>query len=310
MNIDKIRKESLFDLSDDEVRAIVKKQQIKNVKKRLMGGKWEIDEYENNYKQIGGDNIPELVGYSLSSVWKDITHQKSEFFAYIIKLPEKKVNNGKMSLRYSRTCLQEVERVIKTYMRSGDFFLENCCGWSTFGAMAAYYGYNGIGVDIWDTALEKSKEQFNAISKLPGVGKLEILKMDGMNLQFDDNTFDYIYCNPPFMDSEKYSGEENDIMDRDFNMFISKIDRLMSENYRVCKPNSLCSITINDYRKDGYLFPMQKEIIESGYRSGFKLWDFAIAELVKGRNLIMRKDHYLKKRTAKQHEYVITFIKP
>jgi hypothetical protein len=308
MTLEEYKKSMLFEPTDEQIKAFLANQNDK--KEDLKGGKWDISVYENDTRKKGGDGIPELVGYNLSSVWKDITHQKSEFFPFTIKLPEKNVNNGKMSLRYSRTCLQEIERVIKTYMREGDYFLENCCGWSTFGSMAAYFGYSGKGVDIWDLALEKSREQYEAIKLIPNIGNLEIIEMDGMNLDFKDNSFDYVYCNPPFMDSEKYSGKSNDIVDKNFNKFILKIDKLMSENYRVCKPECLCTITINDYRKDGYLLPIQKEIIESGYRVGFKLWDFVIAELVKGRNLIMRKDHYAKKRTAKQHEYIITFIKP
>ena len=308
MTLDEYKASMLFEPTDEQIKSFLASQ--KDKKEDLKGGKWDIDAYENDTRKKGGDGIPEMTGYNLSSVWKDITHQKSEFYPFTIKLPEKNENNGRMSLRYSRTCLQEIERVIKTYMREGDYFLENCCGWSTFGTMAAYFGYSGKGVDIWDKALQKSKEQYKAIEMIPNIGKLDIIEMDGMNLSFDDNSFDYVYCNPPFMDSEKYSGKSNDIMDRDFNLFISKFDKLMCENYRVCRPECLCTITINDYRKDGYLLPIQKEVIESGYRAGFKLWDFAIAELVTGRNLIMRKDHYAKRRTAKQHEYVITFIKP
>ena len=194
-------------------------------------------------------------------------------------------------------------------MRTGDYFLENCCGWSTFGARAAVYGYNGGGGEIWDVAINKSKEQLDEIKKLPGVGTLDIVEMDSINLTFDDNTFDFIYCNPPFMDSEKYSGNVNDIADSDFTSFISKVDRLMYNNFRVAKHNALCVITINDCRKNGELIPMQKFIIEAGLKYGFILWDFAIGELVKGRNLILRKREYELRRTAKQHEYIITFKK-
>lgn len=308
MDLDKFKKSRLFEPTDEEIKIFISKAKKAQKKKELQGGKWDINNYEKDTRKSEGDGIPELVGYNLSSVWKDITHQKSEFYPYTVKLPE--TGKKSMSIRYSRTCLQEIERVIKTYMRKGDFFLENCCGWSTFGTMAAYFGYSGVGVDIWDVALEKSKEQYESIKDVPNIGKLKISQMDAMNLNFDDNSFDYVYCNPPFMDSENYSGKKNDIADNNFNNFISKFDLLMKENYRVCKSGGLCTITINDFRRDGYLVSLQKEVIESGYRVGFKLWDFAIAELVKGRNLILRKREYNLRRTAKQHEYVITFKKP
>lgn len=307
MDVESYKKSLLFKPTDKEIDNYLKKNI--NRKKKVEKGRWDINNYENNTLKLGGDGIPELVGYNLSSVWKDITHQKSEFYKLSIKLPEKKENNGRMSLRYSRTNLQEIERIIKTYMRNGDYFLENCCGWSTFGAMAAYYGYSGKGVDIWDVALSKSVEQYNEIANFPNIGKLEIMEMDGMNLKFHDNSFDFIYCNPPFMDSEKYSCKDNDVMDKDINKFLNKLRCIISENYRVLKNDCLCVITINDYRKDSFLIPMQKHVIDIAFDVGFKLWDFVIAEYVSGRNLIMRKDHYKVKRTAKQHEYVIVFKK-
>lgn len=307
MDIDSFKRSLLFEPTDKEIDRFIKKSI--DIKKKLAKGRWDINNYENNTLKDGGDGIPELVGYNLSSVWKDITHQKSEFYKLSIKLPEKNTNNGRMSLRYSRTNLQEIERVIKTYMRKGDYFLENCCGWSTFGAMAAYYGYNGIGVDIWDVALNKSIEQYNEIKDIPNIGKLDIIEMDGMDLKFNDDSFDFVYCNPPFMDSEKYSCKYNDVMDKDINKFLAKLKKIISENHRVLKNDCLCVITINDYRKDSFLIPMQKHVIDIGLEVGFKLWDFVIAELVSGRNLIMRKDHYKVRRTAKQHEYVIVFKK-
>ena len=310
MNLDEFRKSLLFEPSPDQEKKFLSEKLKAKKKDELRGGKWQVGAYDNDTRKDGGDGIPELVGYNLSSVWKDITHQKSCFYPFAIKLPEaKKSGNGNMSVIYSRTCLQEIERVIKTYMREGDFFLENCCGWSTFGTMAAFNGYSGIGVDIWPLALEKSKEQFERIKEIKGVGNLDLLQMDAMNLKFNNNSFDYVYCNPPFMDSEKYSGLENDIADSDICKFMTKFDSLMKENFRVLKIGGLCTITINDVRKDGFLLPLQKEVIESAYRAGFRLWDFAIAELVKGRNLILRKREYALKRTAKQHEYVITFKK-
>jgi len=310
MNLEEYKASMFFVPTDAQIKVFLSKQLQKDKKKEMKDGKWHIADYDNNTRKEGGDGIPELVGYNLSSVWKDISSPKCEFYPFAVKLPEThKQGNGSMSVRYSRTCLQEIERVIKTYMRKGDFFLENCCGWSTFGTMAAYYGYNGVGVDIWDLALDISKKQIEKIKLIPGKGDLKLMKMNGLALQFNDNKFDYVYCNPPFMDAEKYSGLKEDIADKNINNFEFKIKTLMEENYRVLKENGLCTITINDKREKGFLIPMQMIVINAGLNVGFKLWDFAIGELVKGRNLILRKREYNLRRTAKQHEYIITFKK-
>ena len=53
--------------------------------------------------------------------------------------------------------------------------------------------------------------------------------MDGMNLGFKDGTFDFVYCNPPFMDAEKYSGADNDVADKNAEAFAGKFVALMQE---------------------------------------------------------------------------------
>jgi len=265
------------------------------------------------YDEDAGDGIPELTGYNLGSFWKDIKNENSEIHQYWIDLPENPGslrNEGKNITpwsKYSRTNLEEIRRVIKTYMRQGDFFLENCCGWSTFSCSAAYHGYSGIGVDIWDVALDHSRRQYSAIPDPKG--KYDLKACDGMALSFQDQTFDFVYCNPPFMDTEKYSGSMNDICDSDFDSFATKFIRLMSENFRVLKDDCLCVITINDKREKGYLVPLQKYVIEWAEKVGFKLWDFALGEVI-SQGLRFRKKNYELRRTVKCHEYIIVFKRP
>lgn len=253
-----------------------------------------------------GDNINELTGYNLSSFWKDIKNSNASAYEYQIELPQQNISKNLVRQKYSRTNLEEIERIIRTYMRKGDFFLENCCGWSTFGSSAKHWGYSGIGVDIWDVAINHSVKQIKNI-KNPNAD-VEIKEMDAMKLTFNDNKFDYVYCNPPFMDQEKYSGKENDIAEKDFNKFSNKFINLMNENYRVLKPGGLCTITINDKREKSYLIPIQKYVIEWSEKARFKLWDFVIAEVI-SQKMRLRKKDYERKRTVKCHEYIITFKK-
>jgi len=260
---------------------------------------------EKTNEVLLGDGIKELTGYSLSSFWKDISNENVPINEFIEELPIQGIKGNLVRQKYSKTNLEEITRIVKTYMRKGDYFLENCCGWSTFGTTAKFYGYSGIGVDIWDVAI---KHSINQIKKIKNNSKLEILNMDGLNLSFNDNKFDYVYCNPPFMDMEKYSGLKNDIADKDFNSFGNKFKKLMSENYRVLKNNCLCTITINDKRDKSFLIPIQKYVIEWGLNSGFKLWDFVVAEVLSQKIRLRKKDYNIK-RTVKCHEYVITFKK-
>lgn len=276
---------------------------------------WGFEESELNFnigwnppkseEALKGDGIIELTGYNLASFWKDIKNENADVYPYQIDLPFQNIKNNMVRQKYSRTNLEEIERIIRTYMRKGDYFLENCCGWSTFGSSAKHWGYSGIGIDIWDTAIKHSKKQ---IAQIKNASKVNIIEMNGMHLKFEDNKFDYIYCNPPFMNAEKYSKAKNDIADNDFGKFSEKFIKLMSENYRVLKKDCLCTITINDKREESYLISMQKYVIEWSEKAGFKLWDFVIAEVLSQKIRLRKKDYELK-RTVKCHEYIITFKK-
>lgn len=302
-------RECLFPLTEAQFRKITLEAYAKEVKK---DSEWRL---KIDKKDKYGDGVPALVGYDLSSVWSRIRHQQCEFYNHVIDLPkippEKSLSGGMYNegMKYSRTNLEEIRRIIKTYMREGDYFLENTCGWSTFGCMAAYYGYDGIGCDIWDTAIEFSKRQYDAISHLADTGKYKVIDADGMNLPFKDNTFDYIYCNPPFMDIELYSGKSNDIADKNEDLFLTKLKNLIIENYRVLKPKNMCTMTISDHRKKGRLIPLQSHLIQISLECGFSLHDIAISESSRGKSMIMRKVSFEKRRCAKTHEYVITFQK-
>jgi len=256
-----------------------------------------------------GDGINELVGYGLQSFWKDISNENSEFNEYMIPLPKQNKGADMVRQKHSRTNLEEIRRIILTYMREGDYFLENCCGWSTFACSAVLHGFNGVGVDIWDVAVKHGRKQYSKLKHVEGLGKYTIKQADAMQLPFEDNSFDFVYCNPPFMDEEKYSGLDNDIATKDKDDFANKFTELMRENFRVLKPDNLCIITINDKREKGYLEPLQAKVIEWGYKAGFKLHDFVVAEVL-SQKIRLRKKDYQRRRTVKCHEYIIVFRKP
>jgi len=270
-----------------------------NVKFGKSGNDWNF-----NYKDLpqNGDQLEEKLGFAPHSMWYSYPREVEGISDNLIALPECNNRNPHKD-KYSRTSVEEIRRIILTYMREGDYFLENCCGWSTFGAIAALHGFSGIGVDIWDVALEYSKKQIMHVN-----GDVEIIEADGMNLPFEDNKFDYVYCNPPFMDVELYSGKENDISGKNEIDFINNFDKLMFENYRVVKKGKFCTITISDTRKNKKLKSLLNIVLNSSFKAKFELHDLVIVEVFGVANMY-RKKAFENKRMPKNHEYVITFIK-
>ena len=142
-----------------------------------------------------------------------------------------------------------------------------------------------------------------------GEGVVEIKRGDALNLEFQDNTFDIIYCNPPFFNLEGYKKSEEDLsVNKSYGEWLEKMKVLSSELYRVLKNNKLAVLTMADFRIGGYLVDASNDWISICKGAGFKLWDFVVCE-VRSMNLAQRKKAIAKKRTVKCHEYVIVFKK-
>ena len=90
-------------------------------------------------------------GYDLTSVWPRDGDEATKAYEYIDPIPRQPGETDEaFRRRYSRSPALEMERIVRSYMRPGDVFLESCAGWFTFSLTAALWGYKGEGVDIWD----------------------------------------------------------------------------------------------------------------------------------------------------------------
>ena len=259
------------------------------------------------------DNIEELVGYNLSSFWKDKTTDGGSAFPYMLKLPQRgKLGSGKSSwmstgLNYSRTNSEETERIVRTYMRQGDLFYEMCSGWVTFSSTAKYWGFSGKASDIWDTALAFDKKQ---IDKMPGAGKVEIVEADCRATGEPDNTYDFVHSNPPFFSLEEYSDNKSDLSGLgSYDKWLLAMVDMAKEAERILKPGGLANFVLNDYRDKSYLVNMHADFMTAILKgTNLKMWDMVVSEVI-SQSLMFRKKSYEARRTVKCHEYIMTFKK-
>jgi ubiquinone/menaquinone biosynthesis C-methylase UbiE len=251
----------------------------------------------------------ETAGYDLGSVWPRSGDSETRVFSHLVPLPRNR-NESIRSVRanYSRSPAGEMERIVQTYMREGDYFLEVCAGWWTFSTAAAVWGYSGVGIDIWDTSIDFGREQ---LAKLPqGSGHIRIVEGDARAMPFQDGEFDFIYCNPPFFDLEKYSGDERDMSQNPtVDAWLADSETMMREMARVAKPGSLIVTVMADYREKGILIPLHSYWMDAAARAGLILHDLAVQHLL-SQQLRFWRHAYNAKRTAKAHEYVIVFQVP
>ena len=193
-------------------------------------------------------------------------------------------------------------------MRPGDHFLEVCAGWWTFSATAAMWGYTGDGCDIWDVSLGFGRRQMAALPyEAASIGNHY---GDARDLPFENDSYDFLYCNPPFFQLERYSESEKDLgASPTIDVWLEKSGDMMAEMARVARPGALIATVMADYRDDGNMVPLSARWMMEGMKRGLILHDVVVARLL-SQQVRMWRQAYEQKRTAKTHEYIIVFKKP
>ena len=256
-----------------------------------------------------GESARDLVGYDLGSVWMRKGSAETRIAPYLLPLPlnPKKKAVGAKAANYSRSPAQEMEWIVRTYMRPGDTFLEVCAGWFTFSSTAAVWGYSGEGVDIWETSLTFGRKQRGVLP--PEAGTFKVVEGDACSLPYSDGSFGFVYCNPPFYQLETYSDDERDLSrDQSLEGWLSRSGDMMEEMARVATDDALIVTVMADARKDGRLIPLHSLWIAEAERRGLVLHDIVVQHLL-SQQLRFWRQAYDARRTAKAHEYVITFKK-
>jgi predicted RNA methylase len=270
---------------------------------------WRAEDEPEFYANPDGDGIELQAGYRLSSIWYGMTSH-NDVRKFMLELPNKpNVSDGAtVKLKYSRTNAEETERIVKTYMRPLDIFYEMCCGWMTFSSTAKYFGYSGMGGDIWDVSLEFCERQIEA---MPGDGVVTVGRADCRDTQHPPEMFDFVHSNPPFFSLEPYGDGDDDLASvGSYERWLDAMGQMGAEAERILKPGGLANFVINDYRENGEIVPMHADFINAIKRdSGMALHDLVVAEVI-SQALRFRKHDYERRRTVKCHEYVITFKKP
>jgi hypothetical protein len=255
--------------------------------------------------------VRDVIEFGLSSFWKDLprNNECSKYFLPLLKNEHMTSDpHNTVKGQYSRANATETERIIKTYMRPGDVFYEPCCGWMTFSSSAKYFGFSGKGSDIWDKSIAFCERQLKAMK---GDGVVSVEYGDCRDIKEPSGIYDFVYCNPPFFHLEEYGSSNDDLAATgSYELWLEAMGITAGEIERILKPGSIVTFVINDFRENKKLISMHSDFANSIIsNTALTLHDIVVAEVI-SQSQRMWRTHYNVRRTAKCHEYIITFKKP
>jgi predicted RNA methylase len=308
---------------DDPAKMVKLLQQINEKRGTLHGTGYDADDLDELLHEVGqfgewdpprnteAEYVRDVIGgFNLSSFWKDLPRENdvSRYFLPLPKSPNVLTKDHTAKRNFSRTNATETERIVKTYMRSGDVFYEMCCGWMTFSSTAKYFGYNGKGSDIWDKSIKFCERQLKAMK---GEGKVSVGYADCRDTEEPANTYDFVHSNPPFFNLESYGGSKDDLSATGkYDFWLQAMGEMGREAERILRPGGIANFVINDFREKGRMVLMHADFVNAIIDvSNLQLHDIVIAEVVSQSHRFWRKQYNLRK-TTKCHEYIITFKKP
>lgn len=170
------------------------------------------------------------------------------------------------------------KNIILRYSKENDLVLDQFVGGGTTLIECKLNNRNAIGVDINLAAVKitKQKLQFDS-SYNPQIQVLQgtATKLSGVA----DNSIDLICTHPPYADIIKYSdGIDGDLSLLPNKLFVSQMETVASECYRVLKKDKFCAIVMGDTRKNGNVQPLGFEVMQRFIAAGFRQKEIIIKE--------------------------------
>ena len=159
--------------------------------------------------------------------------------------------------------------LILRYSKPGDWILDQFMGSGTTLVEAKLLNRNAVGIDInpQSVSISETNLKFQCNTK----SKIYTRNGNATDLQFiKDEGIDFICTHPPYANIIRYSKDiDEDISLLGVDEFISKMNMVAKESYRVLKNNKACAVMIGDVRKHGRVIPLGFKMMECFLQAGF-----------------------------------------
>ena len=198
--------------------------------------------------------------------------------------------------------------LILRYSNPGDWVLDSFMGSGTTLVEAKLLNRNAVGVDInpQSVSISDANLQFQCDTS----SKVYTCNGNAANLHFiKDNSIDLICTHLPYANIIRYSnGIEGDISLLEVDDFLTEINKVAEELFRILKKGKMCAVMIGDVRKHGKVIPLGFRLMECFLQAGFTNQEIIIKE----QHNCRFTDYWKRKNNGfllLAHEYVFVFQK-
>lgn len=211
------------------------------------------------------------------------------------------------------------EKVIKTFSSKTGKILDPFNGIGSTTKACENLNRECVGIDL--------SKKFCQIAKSRLLNKKNINIISNDNIaelkKQSENYFDLCFTSPPYwnilnmnrsVDSKKniknYSDKADDLGNiNDYQVFLSNLQKVFSQVYRVLKKNAYCVVNVMDIRKKSVFYPFHSDLADIMQKIGYTYDDIIIWDRQSDYNNMRPLGYPSKFRINKVHEYLMIFVK-
>ncbi len=203
----------------------------------------------------------------------------------------KRENYAGDSSFYGNAPTQVVEQIILRLTKENDLVLDPMVGSGTTIDVCKMFNRRFIGYDLNPT-------------------RSDIIKNDSRFIPLQNDSVDFVFFHPPYLNMVKYSKQKQDLSNESFENFLISIEKVLKESKRVIKNNKYITILVGDLIKNGKFIPISRKIaniaesigledcgqaikITSNSVSQIRRGKIIYAELAKTNNLKVNHDYVM-----------------
>lgn len=205
------------------------------------------------------------------------------------------------------------KRGVLFYSEEGEWVLDPCAGHNSRMQVTYELNRNYIGYDVSKEFMNFNRE---VREKIMGGGeqgllfsrsnKIILREQSSEHMKEGNESVDFVFTSPPYWCVEWYGDEPEQLgLNTTYEQFLSRMQLIINEAYRVLKQGKFCAININDFRHKGVFYAYHADIMNILRQSGFTLWDCIIVKWKSVLGSCFASQVEERKICAKGHEYLV-----